>query len=256
VKKLIRRARFRRLQRRLALPKLLDAFAAAYPEARFVEIGANDGDQHDHIKPFIKSNAWAGVMVEPVPYIFERLKRNYSSTPGVMLENGAVAAQDGAMPFFHLRDATQDERDALPDWYDGVGSFSREAVLQHRGEIPDVDERIVESEVAALTFASLCAKHDMDTVDLVVVDTEGHDWEIIRSIDLATYRPRLLIYEHFHLSPADRASCRERLETAGFETMEEGFDTLALRTDTDDALTRRWRRLEPAVEGVYAPGKA
>ena len=252
---LVRRVRFRLLQRRLALPKLLDAFASAYPEARFVEVGANDGDQHDHLKPFIQSRRWTGVMVEPVPYIFARLRENYSSAPGVALENSAVASEDGTMPFFHLRDAGADERLGLPDWYDGVGSFSREALLQHRGEIPDVEERIVESEVPVLTFASLCKRHGLTEVDLIVVDTEGYDWEIIRGIDFSAHRPRLLIYEHFHLTAQTRSSCREHLEAVGYETMEEGFDTLALRTETDDALTQRWRGLEPALAGVYAPGK-
>jgi FkbM family methyltransferase len=252
---LVSRMRFRLLQRRLALPKVLAAFADVYPEARFVEVGANDGDQHDHIRPFIESRSWTGVMVEPVPYIFERLRKNYASAPRVALENSAVGAHDGTQPFFHLRDAAADERADLPDWYDGVGSFSRAAVLQHRDQIPDVEERIVESDVAVLGFASLCARHGLAQVDLIVVDTEGHDWEIIRTIDLSVHRPRLLIYEHFHLTAQTRASCRRHLESAGFETMEEGFDTLALQTEADDSLTRRWRALEPAVAGVYAPGK-
>ena len=85
--------------------------------------------------------------------------------------------------------------------------------------------------------------------DLLVIDTEGHDWAIIRSIDLASHGPRLLIYEHFHLSREDRAACLAHLQAAGYETLEEGFDTLALRPE-DDALTRRFRELEPHVGGV------
>jgi hypothetical protein len=64
------RARHRRLLARLAGPRLLAAFADAYPEAAFVEIGSNDGEQHDHLRRHIREHRWRGLMVEPVPYFY------------------------------------------------------------------------------------------------------------------------------------------------------------------------------------------
>jgi FkbM family methyltransferase len=241
--------RFRRQQRRLAGRKLLRAFAEAYPEAFFVEIGANDGDQHDHLRPFILSRAWAGIMVEPVPYVFERLEANYASQSRVVTANVAIAERDGTLPFYHLVDATPQERAELPSWYDGIGSFSRDAVLSHADQIPDIERRIVRQDVPALTFASLCNRHGVEKVDLVVIDTEGYDDRVLKSIDLAAHRPRLIVYEHFHLMSEDRAACRAYVEGAGYETMEEGFDTFCLDL-RDDPLSRRWRRLHPVIPGV------
>jgi hypothetical protein len=86
----------------------------------------------------------------------------------------------------------------------------------------------------------------------LLIDTEGHDWEILRSVDFARWRPRLVIYEHYHLSPVARSAAREHLGLVGYETMEEGFDTFCLDTSVDDALTDLWRSLTPAVEGVAA----
>jgi FkbM family methyltransferase len=249
VRQLLRRWRYARLQRRLALPQLLAAFAEANPRAVFVEVGSNDGEQHDHLRPHILAREWRGVMVEPVPYIFERLRRNYAGLDRVALENAAIADRDGQLPFFHLRDAGDEERAALPDWYDGVGSFNREAILTHAPQMPDIAERIVELEVPALSFETLCERHDIGRPDLLVIDTEGHDWAIIESIDLPTRGPRLLVYEHFHLSAADRAACRAHLEAAGYETLEEGFDTICLQPAAD-AFTRRFRGMTPAVGGV------
>jgi FkbM family methyltransferase len=232
--------------RPLALPRLLDAFADAYPQAVFAEIGANDGEQHDHLRPHILGRAWRGVLVEPVPYVFARLRANYAGVAGVTLVEAAVAGQDGRLPFYHLRDASPGERAGLPDWYDGVGSFDRETILSHAPQIPDVADRIVEREVEALSFATLAARHDLAELDLLVVDTEGHDWAILQTIDLAAHRPRLIVYEHFHLPAADRAAARARLEAAGYETLEEGFDTMAL-LPAPDALTGLFRTLAPAV---------
>lgn len=238
--------------RNLAGPRLLAAFAHSYPRAFFVEIGSNDGEQHDHLRPFILASDWRGIMVEPVPYIFERLRHSYDALGRVALENAAIGEQDGRLPFFHVRDASLEEREQLPDWYDGIGSFSREAVLGHASEIPDIEERIVRAEVTALTFESLCSRHGVDQVDLLVIDTEGYDWRILASIDLDAHRPRLIVYEHYHLSEADRAAAGEHLQRHGYGTMEEGFDTFCLDTRTVDVLTRTWRGLRPAVGGVAA----
>jgi FkbM family methyltransferase len=242
---------YRRVQARLLGPRLLAAFADAYPEARFVEIGSNDGEQHDHLRPFILSTAWRGIMVEPVPYVFRRLQRNYAGIDRVTLANVAVAPEDGELRFYHLAEADPAERDALPSWYDGIGSFSREAVLGHAEHIPDIAERVREIRVPALSFSSLLALHDMTRVDLVLVDTEGHDFEVLCGADLERHRPRLVVYEHYHLSREDRRACRELMAGAGYEIVEEGFDTFCLRPE-DDALTRVFRAAEPAVAGVAA----
>jgi FkbM family methyltransferase len=239
----MRRLQDRRSHRRLAGPKLLQAFGAAYPRAFFIEIGSNDGDQHDHLQPLIRSLQWTGLMVEPVPYVFERLRHNYAGLDRVTLENAAVADRDGRVPFYHLREVDPDERDRLPPWYDGIGSLSRANVLAHRRHIPDIDERIVRSEVPCLTFESLCRKHGVERFDLLAIDVEGYDAEILGRIDFAIRRPRLIVYEHFHLAPPERLACRTALEERGYETLEEGFDTWCLVTSPEDCLTRAWRGL-------------
>jgi FkbM family methyltransferase len=243
-------ARARRVRRRLAGPKLLRAFAATYPHAFFIEIGSNDGEQHDHLRPFIRSRDWSGVMVEPVPYVFERLLGNYGGLDRVALENAAIADRDGQLPFYHLAEASEDERERMPGWYDGIGSFSKEVVLDHAAHIPDIADRITRTEVPSMTLASLCRKHDVEDIDLLLIDTEGYDYELIQSIDFAIHHPRLMIYEHFHLSAANRAECRALVEAQGFETMEEGFDTWCLDCGPKDQLTSAWRRTRPGVPGV------
>jgi hypothetical protein len=122
----------------------------------------------------------------------------------------------------------------------------------HKKDIPDIEDRIVERTVHALTFASLATKHGLDDLDLLLTDTEGYDWEILKTVDLDRFTPRLAIYEHYHLSREDRAACLDHFRSAGYSILEEGFDTFCLRTDEDDDLTRTFRRLRPAVRGVAA----
>lgn len=241
----------RRAPRPLAGPELIRAFAATYPEAFFVEIGANDGIKHDHLRPYILSSAWRGVMVEPVPYLFERLQANYAGIDRIAFENVAIADRDGDLPFYYVVDASQDERESLPEWYDGIGSFSREKLLAHGKDIPDIADRIVAEDVKAVTFESLCRRQGQSEVNLVLIDAEGYDAEILRNIDFSVRRPRLLIYEHFHLPPAERTACRSMLAAAGYQTMEEGFDTFCVVPGDGDELDRCWGGVAPGLPALY-----
>jgi FkbM family methyltransferase len=231
-------------------PTLLDTFARLYPEAIFVEVGSNDGDYGDHLRPHVLGGGWRGVMVEPLPHIFERLVRNYGDVDGVELENAAISSRDGSVRAYHLAPLDEDARGEMPAWYDAVGSLSRDVVLRQAASIPGVEDRIREVEVRALTFAGLCRKHGLDRIDLLAVDTEGHDFEVLKGVDLERLRPRLVVYEHLHLGEQDRVACRARLEAAGYEVMEEAFDTWCLDTAPADDLSAHWRRLEPRVPGV------
>jgi FkbM family methyltransferase len=236
----------------MAGPRLLRAFADEYPQAVFVEIGANDGEMWDSLRPLVLSRPWRGVVVEPVPYLFERLRRNYAEREELALENVAVAGEDGRRPFYYVAEVDDPVREGLPSWYHGIGSFSREEVLSHERHIPDLEARIVATEVPCVSFETLCRRNGLDDVNLLLIDAEGYDWEVIRTVDFAARMPRLLVYEHYHLDPDERRACREHVERAGYETMEEHFDTFCVDPRPDDGLTRAWRSLEPAFPGVAA----
>jgi hypothetical protein len=113
--------------------------------------------------------------------------------------------------------------------------------------IPDIESRLVRIDVPCMTFESLCRKHDVTRLDLLLIDAEGHDWNIIRSIDLSIRHPRLLIFEHEHLPEADRAQCEGMLREAGYQLAALGLlDTWCLDTSISDSLTSLWReKLRP-----------
>jgi FkbM family methyltransferase len=230
--------------------RLLHAFERANPSAFFIEIGANDGEHHDHLRSHILRRGWSGILVEPVPHIFQKLVHTYTGFDGIALENLAIAGHDGELPFHYLAEPDTTDRTCLPDWYDGVGSLSLDTVLTHAQDIPDLERRLVTTTVPILTFESLCARHSVTELDLLSIDTEGYDWEILRTIDFSRWRPQLVIYEHFHLSPADRAECANWMRTHGYRTMEESLDTFCLADNADRRVETVWERLVPTFPGV------
>lgn len=245
-----RELRRRRIERRMAGARLLRRFAELHPRAVFVEIGANDGEEHDHLRPHIRSRRWRGVMVEPVPFLFERLQANYADVPGVALENAAIADHDGSVRFWHLAESDDPEGEGLPGWYHALGSLSRDAVADHAAMVPGLERRLVSTEVPCLTLGSLLARHGLERIDLLAIDTEGYDAAILDQVDLDEIRPRLIVFEHYHLAEAVRERCRRRLEDAGYAVLEEHFDTFALDAGPGDELTELIGRLEPLFPAV------
>jgi len=227
------------------LAEAVAEFGRAHPEASFVQVGSNDGERLDPLHEQIRHRRWRGVMVEPVPYVFERLRANYGANDRVVLENVAIADADGQRTLYCLPERPPGE--GLPEWYDALGSFHREVIARHAHAIPDIEERIIAIEVPCVTFDTLCARNGITELDLVHVDTEGYDFEVIKLIDLERVRPKAVLYEHYHFDPATRRACGKHLADHGYEEIANGMDAFALRLDLLDPrhrrLRRTWRRL-------------
>jgi len=211
---------------------LLETFARVHQDPFFVQIGSHDGQQQDHLRDLIVQHNWTGIMVEPVPYVFERLRRNYGHLERITLESVAIGPSDGMVPFYHLADTDDAGRPGLPIWFDALGSLRRDVVLAHQPYIPDIEERLVETAVPCLTFDSLCRRHGVDAIDILLTDTEGYDYEILRCVDFSCVRPKMIIYESLHLSELEKAACVEYLEGFGYRTQAYWHDTWCLNPDS------------------------
>jgi FkbM family methyltransferase len=209
------------------LTDLLDAFADSVRDVCFVQIGSNDGEHGDPLRSHVDDFGWRGILVEPVPHVFERLRTKRGGNDRLTLVNAAIAPADGQMPFYYTA-ASQDQ--GLPAWYDEIGSFSRDNVLHpyHVEAIPDLAERIVETEVTCMTFEHLWSEGTLPRLDLLHIDAEGFDDVILGQVDLVRLQPVLVLYETKHLSSARAGAARARLEQNGYEVLELGPDTIAL----------------------------
>ena len=192
-------------------------------------------------------------MVEPVPWVFAHLRSNYRGQERVTFENAAIADADGRAPFYYVAPAEDRGQEDRPIWSDAMGSLSRVVVektiaaardFAARGpgvHLPDLQSRIERTEVPSLTFESLCWKHGIQELDLLLIDAQGYDYEIIKGIDFERHRPRLLIYESITFSADEREQSTAYLEGLGYETMDEGLDTWCHDPRADDSLARCWR---------------
>lgn len=191
---------------------------------RFVQIGANDGSLADPLHEMIVKHHWTGLLVEPLPHLFEQLKRNYAGVPGLRFEPSAVASAAGAMTMYRVTPRPDD-----PEWADALGTFDR-SVIEAAVGIADLKERIETVEVPTLALSDLLAKHEIQRIDLLHTDTEGYDWEIIRQVDFgAAWSPRYILFEAKHLAPATWNEAETALVGAGYTVLSAGIDAFAYR---------------------------
>lgn len=190
----------------------------------FVQIGANDGMLDDPLRTLILDHKLTGLLVEPLPDMFELLQRNYAGSEGLIFENVAIASEAGLAPLYRV---ARDSGVPASSYWHGLASFSKRHLLKEG--VPEASiERV---DVRAVTLQSLLVKHRVQAVDLLQVDAEGYDYEVVRSAVEGGCLPRIINYEHCHLVPSVRAACWRLLDEHGYRFIEVGKDTLAMRPE-------------------------
>ncbi len=203
-----------------------DLMLRTRPNLFFVQIGANDGVSHDPIRSFIKKHHWSGVLIEPVPWIFEQLKKNYQDDKQLQFENVAISQHDGESTLFVVR-----KNDAFPDWANELASFNKDVLLSHAPLIPGLESHVEGLRVTTLSVPTLLKRHAIDRIDVLQIDTEGYDYEILKMFDLKRIRPSVIQFEHTHLSRDQRQECFSHLVTNGYRFATVGGDTVASCVD-------------------------
>ena len=113
-------------------------------------------------------------------------------------------------------------------WWDQIASFNREHLLRHRKDIPNLENSIIEEKVTCLTLNDLCAKHHVEAIDALILDTESYDHELIRSIDWNRFKPRLIVFEHQHMDDDTARSTYALLESQGYSVFRSRRDSAAV----------------------------
>jgi FkbM family methyltransferase len=180
----------------------------------FVQIGAFDGRMGDPLYRLVTRNRWRGVLVEPQAEAFEQLRQNYAGHPQLQFFNVAVGSFDGEVTFYTRKS----------------GSVQHASVRRHLLITPGHGAgEILERKVPCWTPGTLLAHASAPaSIDLLQIDTEGHDYEIIRAIDFARVKPTIIRFEHQLLSRHDFDAALRLLAAQGYRFLLEDRDTTAI----------------------------
>jgi FkbM family methyltransferase len=205
---------------------VFDAMILKYlrPGFTFVQVGANDGKRFDPINHYVAQYKWRGLVVEPIREYFEELQRTYAAHPQVTCCNYAIYEEEKPVTLYRA-----DPNAGLPDWTKGIASIYEEHSL--KSDTPR--DKMIAERAQGIPLQTLLAKHGIEKVDLLVVDTEGHDYHIVRMVDFAGNPPQILRFEHGRrdnvMTAAQLSELIELLLQHDYEVHIEPYDVVAAR---------------------------
>jgi len=197
--------------------KFITNYSRKHKDFFFIQIGANDGFKADPIYLYVRDFGWKGIVIEPVRYLFEKLKENYKNIPGIVCENIAIGEKKEFKDFYMLKNS---ESKNLPLWYDEIGSFIKENVTRYKDKIKEFDKYFISEKVKCLRISSLLNKYNIKKVDFLQIDTEGYDYEILKQIPFQKIKPSIIMFEDRHLSDLQKGACKRLLSDNGYEIVQ------------------------------------
>lgn len=185
---------------------------------KFLQIGAMDGVSHDELNSYIQCFDWEGVLVEPLPDMFDKLISNYDQKYGLQFECSAITETDGETEIHRVPPGTEN----APEWADGCSTLVPEKHIDYL--VP----MMVKEKIKTMTLKSLVEKYHLQDVNFVQIDTEGYDFKIFMQMD-GLINPELIKVEIAHVTYTNAVYMRYVLEQKGYKVFIDNYDLIAYR---------------------------
>ena len=156
-------------------------------EKTYLEFGATDGFNLSNSYMLENSFNWKGVLSEPSPQWHEALIKNRKNSDIV---TKCIWKESGKKLDFFMSD--QGELSTLKDFIesDKISMPGNTEVRKKSGKTISV-ETISLNDVIKKYFNNICPSY-------ISIDTEGSEYEILKSFNLKKFRPQLFTIEHNH----------------------------------------------------------
>lgn len=205
-----------------------------------VIVGANDGMINDPIYEFVMAEAGRTrvLLIEPLADVLPYLRENYSRHPDHRIANYAVGKEKFLHLFVVKKDWWERFRPAYAEGWPpyrapmGISSSARAHLEQAlRREGLDPDEAIGSVTVPAKELSAVLAETGWQApIDVLQVDAEGCDDSVIRSANLESSSPRLILFEHHNMSRKRLEMLADYLSAHRYRLYPLDGDTLAVRS--------------------------
>ena len=160
-----------------------------------VVIGAHTGQYlKDIILKYSEKNI---LLVEPVPYNYEVLEKEYASMANFFICKNAILDVSRKQNFFYVKKNSINKLGK--HWATGIGSFDKNHILSHKGKRFKInDEDIQNIDIDFITFKDLTERYSIQSIDKLQLDVEGAEYKILNSIDYKKMKINEIFFESKH----------------------------------------------------------
>ncbi len=153
----------------------------------FVEVGANDPTSPESQSHHLETQlGWTGLLIEPIPYL------------------AALARLERPMSVVCECACTSPDKVGTLDLL--IPKFGNELVTGHASLEANLDEHNYQEfekvSISASTLGDICAKENIQDIDLLSIDVEGAELDVLLGANLQVIKPKLILLEdkHFYLT--------------------------------------------------------
>ena len=219
---------------------LLHNIGKQVPSANLLTIGACDGVYDDLTSGWVSDYSFNVLFIEPIPDRCDHLKTNCVDLRGnITIVQCAISDENGSVDMGYI--PTEYRGKHTPNGlYVHPALYGMSSIWPPKNGLNGVNDALVFEEIGVhinvpcRTLQSVLDEHQFLPIDLLSIDTEGHDFIILKQFDFHKYRPYWIQVELVNISDEDRASAVLYLQTSGYIVYENGQNGYAVRSDCVD----------------------
>ena len=161
----------------------------------YFQVGAHVGPSEEDMLFNIVSGNKTLVLIEPVPYLFNKLKENYAEKAKnntIFFKDIAVSNKDSTIQLYIP--SPLNNWSLHPSWANQLASVNEDHIRKH---LPDLwVDRV---HIPCYKLNTIVKDMNIISIDTLMVDTEGHDYDILIDFDLKILKPRTITFENKHM---------------------------------------------------------
>jgi FkbM family methyltransferase len=178
---------------------------------KILQVGSHVGTHNNnkYVLDMLKESDLC-IFAEPVPSLFEILVNNFKikyPRNNFIYVNKACSNFVGKIGLYVpdiLPFTPETQKDyiqkGLTQWVDQLSSVLPNHVKDHH--FPQLTSSKV--EVPCTTLDSLIQEYNIKEIEHLVIDTEGHDFEVLEGLDLYNVKPKTIHFEHKHMAGSNK----------------------------------------------------
>jgi FkbM family methyltransferase len=169
----------------LGQDRFIDEYFEKKENLVFLDIGAHDGKTISNTFFLEKERKWKGICIEAQPNIFEELKKNRDC----VCLNFAIANFEGEIDFTVV--------DGYANMLSGISSLYNKTHFERvKGEINHYGGDMKTLKLPTKKLQTIIDEYEFYNIDFCSIDTEGSEYEIIKSIDFNKTNIKVFIIEN------------------------------------------------------------
>ena len=196
-----------------------------------LKVGACDGVFDDLTWGWISANSMDCLFIEPIKDRCQDLEKNAKDLRGnILIENCAIHETDGTIemvviPKDYLEKETPSGAFCNKALY-GMSSVypPKNGLLKNSHDAKILEEIGVKQQVPCMRLDSILGKHNINQIDLLSIDTEGHDYIIFKQFNFEKYSPFWFEVEIINLEQKEIEEINNIAKSYGYYTYGDSRD--------------------------------